>query len=703
MNEMTSEGSARVRARRNTSTQGPIISPPTALLVAALMAVAGLSSDAEQADHALASQADHVPGRLLLQPKPGVPELVVQGLVARSGARQVGAIQQINVRVLQVPPAALPSVLAALQHNQNVEFAEPDYLVEPALTPNDTYYSLEWHLPKMQAPQAWDITTGSSQVTIAILDSGVDATHPDLSPLIVPGWNVFDNSADTSDMTGHGTGVAGNAAAVGNNGVGIAALAWNCRIMPIRVADPTGCATDSMLAAGLTYAADHGARVANASFGISGLSSTLSSAAQYFQSKGGVFTGSAGNDGTFDSTADDPYILRISATDSSDVLASFSSTGNNIDLCAPGVSIVTTTKGGGYGYATGTSASAPLVAGVAALVLSVNPSLTGSQVQQILKQSADGLGATGWDSSYGWGRVNALKAVQAALNPGSGDSTPPSVQIAAPTAGSVLAGVAAINISGSDNVAVTRVEFYLNGTGVATNANAPATYSWDTTLYGNGSYTLQARAYDAAGNVGTSTSVPVTVQNPVPDTTPPTAQITAPANGSTLSGTVSVKIAASDNVGVTLVEYYLNGTLAGSGGGATTAFSWNTTLYPNGSYTLQVRAYDAAGNVGTSALLTVSVRNSVPDTTPPAVRIASPTGGTITAKTTPVSVAASDNVAVTRVDLLVDGKKYGTSTSATPTFNWNTSKLSRGSHTLQSLAYDAAGNSARSSIVTVSK
>ena len=674
----------------------------SALVLAATVCYA-TNNQAPQATAVRSTRA--VPNQILVKPAARVSEASVQSIFAAHGAVEVQKIAPINVRVLRVPEQRLDTVLEALSHNPKIEFAETDAVLAPALTPNDPYYSMEWHLAKIQAPLAWDVTTGSETVTIAILDSGINSAHPDLAGLVVPGWNFYDNTADTTDVTGHGTAVAGQACTLGNNGIGIAALAWGCKIMPLRVADPNGYTSDSLIAAGLTYAADHGARVANASFSISGVSSTLSSAAQYFQSKGGVFTGSAGNEGAFDSSPDDPYVLRVSATDQNDLIASFSSTGNSLDLCAPGVSIVTTTKSGGYGYGTGTSASAPIVAGVAALMISANPALTGPQVQDILKQTADDLGTPGWDSTYGWGRVNAYKAVQAALNASAEtDRTIPTCAIAAPASGTTLAGTVTVTVNASDNVGVTRVELSFNGTVVATSTTAPANFTWNTTQYGDGSYVLQAKAYDAAGNVGPSTTVSVTVQNSVPDTTAPTVQVLSPVSGSTVSGTLTVNVSASDNVGVTKVEWYLNGALIGSNSGGSAAFTWNTTTSANGTYILQARAYDAAGNVGTSANVSVTVQNAVPDTTPPAVRIASPVGGTkITAKTTPVSVTASDNVAVASVDLLVDGKKYATSTSSTPTFSWNTGKLRAGTHTLQSVAYDRAGNSARSAVVSVTK
>ncbi len=417
-------------------------------------------------------------------------------------------------------------------------------------------------------------------------------SHPDLVGQLVPGWNFYDNNSDTSDVTGHGTGVAGNAAGQGNNTVGIASIAWGCKIMPIRVADTNGYASTSMIADGVTYAADHGARVANASFHIAG-SATLSNAAQYFQSKGGVTTVSAGNDGLFDPSPDDPYLITVSATDSNDAVASFSNTGNNVDLSAPGVNIVTTIRGGGYGYATGTSASAPLVAGVAGLILSINPALTGPQVQDILKQSADDLGAPGWDPGFGWGRVNARKAVLAAVaTQGGGTNVPPDITaptatITAPVANSTVSGIVTIDVTATDDVGVTRVEWYLNGLCAGTNSGAPATFSWDTTGSTNGSYAVGARAYDAAGNMGSAASVTVSVQNVVPDVTAPAVAITAPAAGRIVSGIVSVDVSATDNVGVSRVEWYLNGACAGTNFNGSAAFSWDTTATANGSNTLQ--------------------------------------------------------------------------------------------------------------------
>ena len=393
-----------------------------------------------------------------------------------------------------------------------MEFAELDRVLPvEQMTPNDPVYAASansWSLQKIKAPEAWALDIGSSDITIAILDTGVDGTHEDLIAKMVAGWNVYNNDSDTSDVIGHGTAVAGAAAASSNNGLGIASVAWECRIMPIRISDPSGYASYSAMANGLTWAAEHGARVANISYNVSG-SATVSSAAKYFQGKGGVVVAAAGNEGAFAKTAEDPYILRVGATDSSDVLYSWSNTGNNLDLVAPGNASVTM-RGGGYGGGGGTSFSSPLVAGGAALILSANPFLAPSAVQDILRQSADDLGPTGWDSSYGFGRLNLERAVlMVSTTAGSSDSTPPTVSIVSPNEGSTVSGAVSVAQSVTDNVGVVRVDLYVDGAMYGSATTAPFSIKWNSRRAAQGSHELQSRAYDAAGNIGVSN--PLTV------------------------------------------------------------------------------------------------------------------------------------------------------------------------------------------------
>ena len=381
------------------------------LLITAAPAWTGNATLAQKGPNRI-KEAAFVRGRILVQFRSETSSFRARSIVLSLGAQVDEEIPQIGVQVVKLPVAANEEAFVrAFAAQPEVAFAELDRLFPPDdITPNDYYYPYEWHLTKISAPQAWTVTTGSSDVIIAIIDTGVDSTHPDLSGKMVSGWNFFDNNSNTSDVYGHGTAVAGAAAAISNNGMGVASLAWGCLIIPVRVSDTQGNASGSAIANGLRWAADNGARVANISYNVTG-SATVTSAAKYFQQKGGVVTVSAGNDATFNPSPDNRYVLTVSASSNLDRVASFSNTGNNIDLSAPGTEILTTFSGGGYGYGSGTSFSAPIVAGIAALVMSADSTLSPAKVQDILEQSSDDLGPPGWDPGYGWGRVNAAKAV----------------------------------------------------------------------------------------------------------------------------------------------------------------------------------------------------------------------------------------------------------------------------------------------------
>jgi thermitase len=545
-----------------------------------------------------------VPGRVLVKFRSNIGLDHARQIVAGLGARDADEMPQIGLFVLDLPDQADEVAFAnALQHQPEVEFAELDRIVQPAdVTPNDPWFAnWEGHLRRIQAPTAWSTTVGSSNVVIAILDTGVDANHEDLAGKIVPGWNTYNNNSSTMDVSGHGTAVAGTAAAASNNGVGVASVCWSCRIMPIRVSDMTGYATYSYIASGLTWAADHGARVANISYIVSD-SSAVTSAAQYFQGKGGVVTSSAGNYSTFSNSLDNPYILTISATDQFDVIYSYSNTGKNIDVAAPGDSF-STQMGGGYVSTGGTSYSAPIVAGVAALVMAVAPQLSANEVQNIVKQSADDLGAAGWDPTYGTGRVNAGRAVSMAAGGGTVDTIPPTIGFVYPSNGMDVSGVFTVQISASDNTGVSAVDLSVDGTLIGSTAVSPYAFQWDSKLVGNGSHSLSARATDLRGNVSAA-SITVNVQNVV-DTTPPSITISSPTNGSKVSVNLPVYVNASDNTKVVRVELYADGILVSASTSAPFSTKWNTKKVAAGAHNLQCRAYDSAANIGNSQIVTV--------------------------------------------------------------------------------------------------
>ena len=281
------------------------------------------------------AESRFVPGRVLVKFRSNIGVDHARQIIAALGARDASEIPATGVHILDLPYQANELAFTrAFESRSEVEFAELDrILTVEQMVPNDPLYdnANSWSLPRISAPEAWSISTGSSNIIIAILDTGVDSTHPELVSKLVAGWNIYNNNSDTSDVYGHGTAVAGTAAASSNNSVGVASVAWGCSIMPVRISDAAGYGSYSNIASGLTWAANHGARVANISYNVSG-SRTVSSAAKYFQGKGGVVAAAAGNQGSSSSAGDDPYILTVGATDSSDNLFSWSNRGNNLDL-----------------------------------------------------------------------------------------------------------------------------------------------------------------------------------------------------------------------------------------------------------------------------------------------------------------------------------------------------------------------------------
>jgi thermitase len=453
-----------------------------------------------------------VPGRMLVSFRVGTSNERARGLLAAHGARTANKMSGVDVHIVELPPAANEqNLVQTFNSSPEVEFAELDHvLAAQQLTPNDPLYTSQssWSLRKIKGPEAWAVNSGSGSVVIAILDTGVDGTHEELAGKLVPGWNVFGNNADVGDVQGHGTMVSGTAAASSNNNTGVASVAWGCSIMPVRVSDDHGYATDSNIADGLVWAADHGARVANVSYNIVS-SATVSRAARYFQRKGGVVTIAAGNQGAFYEMADDPYILTVGATDPDDLLYPWSNRGGSVDLVAPGNGY-TIASGGGYAVGTGTSYASPMVAGAAALLFSLNPGLTPAQVQDILKQSADDLGAPGCDTSYGCGRLNLERALLRCPGSGAGfDTAPPVDAIISPTEGAVVSSTVTVQVDAWDDVGVKKVELYVDGVLSGTSTTAPFAIKWSARRAAGGPHTLLSKAYDSAGNVGVS--LPVTV------------------------------------------------------------------------------------------------------------------------------------------------------------------------------------------------
>jgi thermitase len=393
------------------------------LLLAAFLLAMGLPRNS---DAASARQTGRVrPGEVLVELRDGAD--------ADTVARRSGAARRTHVRSsvhrLTVRPGEERARAEALQRDPDVVAAAPDYMRSALdVTPNDAFYSQQWWLPKIAAPTAWESTTGSPTIKVAVLDSGADLTHPDLQGNLAPGTNTLGvepgavspgcGVTGEQDDYGHGTHVAGIAAAVGNNGVGVASVAWNAKIQPVKVLDCTGNGSDAQIIAGIDWAIANGSNVLNLSLGGPEPSSVLDAAIDRAWRAGIVVTAAAGNQGSnipFYPAAS-PGALAVAATNQSDGRPSFSNYGSFVALAAPGDSILSTTNGGGYGTKSGTSMASPVVAGAAALVWAAHPNYRSDQIVAALIVTADKVGTAGYDETgrndfLGHGRINVTRAL----------------------------------------------------------------------------------------------------------------------------------------------------------------------------------------------------------------------------------------------------------------------------------------------------
>ncbi|MBK53092.1 MAG: hypothetical protein CMG58_00495 [Candidatus Marinimicrobia bacterium] len=309
------------------------------------------------------------------------------------------------------------------------------------ITPNDPYYSSQWNHDNygqvtngtldadIDTDHAWDISVGSEDVVIAILDSGVDLDHPDYEDRIINGYDFANNDSNANDDNGHGTSCAGIAAAKGNNGIGIAGICWNCKIMPVKVMGSDGTGQDTDIAEGVTWASDNGANVISMSLGGGMYNSFFEDAIDYATSNGTIVIAATGNDNfgtiSYPSRYDNCVAVgamspcnerkNINSCDGENFWGSNYGTG--IDFLAPGVKIPATSIGGGYtSQFNGTSSACPHAAGVAGLILSVMPSASPEEVRTIMQIQTDDIGSIGFDLETGFGRLNANKCISNLLD-----------------------------------------------------------------------------------------------------------------------------------------------------------------------------------------------------------------------------------------------------------------------------------------------
>ena len=318
------------------------------------------------------------------------------------------------------PGVAENAVAAALLATGLFEYVSPDWMLFPTVVPNDPRFGEQWHHVMMQSAAAWDLhrADAATELIVAVTDTGIAGAHEDLQNR-VPGYNAVSNTAESdggvlADLNGHGTHVAGCAAAAGNNGVGVSGMGWNFRIMPIRVSEASnGGAYMSDLLEGASWAAENGAKVVSASY--SGIGNpSIETTGAYIRSLDSSLLWAGGNSAVDHAGWDFDNVLVVGASDQADARASFSGFGRGVDLFAPGVSILSSVTNGTYGNASGTSMATPVANGALALIRSANPALSATHAEHVLMHSCDPWETEANGETFGWGRINLARAVERA-------------------------------------------------------------------------------------------------------------------------------------------------------------------------------------------------------------------------------------------------------------------------------------------------
>ncbi len=516
--------------------------------------------------------------RVAVTTRPGADAGAVVAAARGHGAELHTELPQLHAFSIEVPAQAYEQVTAALARRPDVSRVSLVATRTPGLVPDDTKYAAEQaaYFDEIDAPEAFDVTHGSSAVTIAVIDSGVDLSHPDLAGKIAGAYSAATNNSTVTDTNGHGTFVAGVAAAATNNGAGIAGAGYDSRLLAVKVADGSGGITTDLEAEGIVWAADNGADVINISLG--GPADPLEAdAVAYARTKGALVVASAGNDNTATKSYPGalPGVLAVGATTGGS-RASFSNYGSWVDVGAPGVDIHSTTPldgstiwstTSGYAGGNGTSFSAPLVAGQAALLRALHPAASADTIAATIGMTAD-------TTNYGFvrGRVNFRNSVSAPTltAPAAGEvgghvtvtaeSTAPSVRFA-------IDGGPEVTVPVVGGVATTTLETYgLSGARTVT----------ATDCYANGC------------GLGTDT-VTVTVANGAPT-------ITGPAPDTSVEeASFQATATTPDSAGG--VRFYVDDTSAGFDGSAPYEATIGASALADGAHLLTAARCNAAGTV----------------------------------------------------------------------------------------------------------
>ncbi|MGH7725877.1 MAG: choice-of-anchor D domain-containing protein [Candidatus Eiseniibacteriota bacterium] len=406
-----------------------------------------------------AAAQDYRPGEVLVRFRPTASAASIQAIKDDLGADRVRQFTKLRIEYLRISNASVDEALARYRTHPAVEVIEPNFIYRSCFVPNDPMFSQLWGMQNtgqtggtpgadISAVQAWDVFTGSPSVLVGVIDTGVDYTHPDLAPNMftnlneipgnftdddgngfvddVRGWDFVNNDNDPFDDAGHGTHCSGTIGAVGNDGIGVAGVSWQVRILPIKFLDAFGSGSTEGAIASVDYARTMGVQIISASWGGTGNSELLRSAIESFNNAGGLFVAAAGNAALdtdvfpfYPSAYDLPRIVAVAASTHNDVLAGFSNFGVvSVDLAAPGEGILSTVPGAGYATFNGTSMAAPHVSGALALMLGRFPAMDPDAAKSLLLSRADPLPALAGRVLSG-SRLNAFMVIAEA------DSIPP--------------------------------------------------------------------------------------------------------------------------------------------------------------------------------------------------------------------------------------------------------------------------------------
>lgn len=457
------------------------------------------------------SRPERVPGRLILRGRAGLSGEALTRALRDVGARRVDVVDELDGTVVEADERDLAGIESALRRSNLFSSVERDHLVHIAEIPNDPLYAAQWHLPRAGVPAAWQISSGAG-VTVAVVDTGVEAGHPDLQGQVLPGYDFLNDDADPSDDNGHGTRMIGIVAAARDNGLGVSGVAPAARVLPVKSLDAQGYGPYSAVANGITWAVDQGADIVNLSLVGAAPSSILQAAVDYAVARDVIVVAASGNYGTDAPAypAASSGAVAVAAITQNDGHPIFSNHGAWISVAAPGVDVVTATLGADYASSTGTSPAAAVASGVFALLRAANPQMDRLTAIARVQSGAVNLGTSGWDPYFGWGRVDAYGAlVPGQIGAPPPDHTAPAIAILNPVRGSLLSGMVPIDVAANDNVAIGRVELFVDNRWYATSLTPPYSFVLDASRFAPGQHKLRAYAYDTSSNVTKTKNVKV--------------------------------------------------------------------------------------------------------------------------------------------------------------------------------------------------